>query len=51
MEKVGNCKYKLYIECTGISNCNKCGWNLAVEQKRKKKLRNRGLTTRKNRKV
>lgn len=39
MKIPSNCKYKLYIDCIGVQNCKKCGWNPEVEEKRKKKLR------------
>ena len=33
------CKYRIYIDCIGAQDCNNCGWNPAVESKRKSKMK------------
>lgn len=33
-----SCEFAKHIECTG-GNCGKCGWNPAVSEKRKKKIK------------
>lgn len=35
----GVCKFRGNIECDSYSICEICGWNPAVEEERKKKLR------------
>ena len=35
----GVCKFRECVECDSFSICEICGWNPAVEEERKKKLR------------
>lgn len=35
----GVCKFRESVECDSLSICEICGWNPAVEEERKKKLR------------
>lgn len=38
---IGDCVFRPNsgVECDKFSNCDKCGWNPAVEEERKKKIR------------
>lgn len=36
--KPGDCLYNVGVNCGNHANCDKCGWNPAVEKARKEKL-------------
>lgn len=34
-----SCEYQKHIECENNKNCNKCGWNPDVDEKRKRQAK------------